>query len=146
MKIEHFILANSSSIDHERNTLSVWDFMEDVEVRTNTLGIVFPIHAILVLKRDRNEVGELPFNGKIEIMDPTGKEIVTHELSAKMDPKHRRLRVKMNLGVPVSKSGFYTFRISGLDSKPMAAETDINITVHVDRPAVSRGQDEGNRI
>lgn len=143
MKIEHFILANSSSIDQERNTLSVWDFMEDIEVRTNVPGIVFPVHAIVVLKRDRNEVGELPFKGKIEIIDPSGKEIVTHELSARMEAKHRGLRVKMNLGVPISQSGLYTFRI-GSDNKPIATETDINITVHVDRPVVSRGPNESN--
>jgi hypothetical protein len=133
MNIEHFILATNSSIDSERNSLSIFDVIEDIDIHTSVSNIIIPIQAILVLKRSQNEEGEFQFKGNLEIIGPSDEKLVDQPLIGKMEPIHRRLRLKINIGLPVVKSGFYKFKVSGEEGSNLLAERDARITLHFEK-------------
>lgn len=129
MMIEHFLLANSSSIDMNTNSLSAFGILDDMQVQAPpgmTLNLTF--HAILVVKR-MNEEGPIEQNFKMTVLSPDGNRIGQELLMpVAMQPQHRRTRLRVITEVPVSKSGTYVVRMECLE-RPMVSR---DVTLHIE--------------
>lgn len=129
MMIEHFLLANSSSIDMNTNSLSAFGILDDMQIQAPpgmTLNLTF--HAILVVKR-MNEEGPIQQNFRMTVMAPDGNRIGQELLMpVAMQPQHRRTRLRVITEVPVSKSGTYVVRMECVD-RPMISR---DVTLHIE--------------
>jgi hypothetical protein len=112
MKIEHMILCRDTVIDRDRNTLSVFDVVEDLAIKAGGKVAIIPFHLLAVFRRD-NEVGEKELEFELVISNPSGKELVKLKLPMRIEAKHRRSRLRINGTFPVDSSGDYTFTVSG---------------------------------
>ncbi len=129
MMIEHFLLANSSSIDMNTNSLSAFGILDDMQIQAPpgmTLNLTF--HAILVVKR-MNEEGPIQQNFRMTVLAPDGNRIGQELLMpVAMQPQHRRTRLRVITEVPVSKTGTYVVRMECVD-RPMISR---DVTLHIE--------------
>jgi hypothetical protein len=129
MEIEHLIIANGSSIDQERNALSVFDMIEDFQIQTNVEKIHVPIQVILVLKREPAETGESKQKFRFEIYGPDGARTFHQEFPVSLAPAQRRFRMRAGLPLVISRSGSYRFALLRIDKPEVSRETDIIVQV-----------------
>src|SRR5205085_1850898 len=115
--------------------LSIFDVIEDLDVHSNTANISIPIQAIAILKRSEGEDGELAFVGQLEVTGPSGQSLINQPINARMETQHRRIRIKVNLGLPIQGSGLYKFKMRGRNGDVMTVETDVRIAFHLERGA-----------
>jgi hypothetical protein len=130
MVIEHFILANSSSIDMNTNSLSVFGILDDMQIQAPpgmVLNLTF--HSILVVGRGR-ETGPIQTNFKMTVYSPDqkpiGKELV---MPLNMDPNHRRARLRVITEIPVSQSGNYTIKMEKANDPSLNREVSVYIQI-----------------
>jgi hypothetical protein len=130
MKIEHFILANNSSIDINTNTLSVFGIMEDMQIQAppgTNLGLTF--HAVLVVKRE-SEVGVINSGFVMTVFAPNGSKIGQEvKMPLSMQPAHRRSRLRVIAEIPVLHSGNYRVRMENSENQNIAAEVNLHIQI-----------------
>jgi hypothetical protein len=114
------ILAQSSAVDRDNNLLSIFDIVE-----TLTLGVAgnLPDNAVLPVKLELISLWERESDGspltckiKFVFKDPDGKILNegTGVLELASQHKRNRFRTRFN-GVPVTKTGIYTYEILSLE-------------------------------
>ena len=130
MQIEHFILANNSSIDINTNSLSVFGILDDMQIQAPagmTLNLTF--HAILIVKRDSDQ-GAINSSFIMSVIAPNGNKIGQEiKMPVAMQPVHRRSRLRVIAEVPVNQSGSYKFRMVNTDNEKLASEVSLNIQI-----------------
>src|SRR3982751_1810408 len=94
MEIEHLILASGSSIDQERNSLSVFEMLEDFHIQTSAPGIQVPFQLVCVLKREPAETGESKQTFRFQVIGPDGASLFDQEVPANLPQEQRRARVR----------------------------------------------------
>lgn len=120
MKNAWSIICEKSVIDAQSNLLSLFNCVEEVEIKIDKTKIVknskliAPINLQLIsLWMINNYVKENLFIIKIELVDPEGAILSEFSNTLKSQPGNKRLRSINNIqGMPVTKSGRYYFRIS----------------------------------
>ena len=130
MQIEHFILAKESSIDQERNSLSIFDMIEDIQIQAAqpTAAIPLGMQAIAGFRREA-EQGEITSRISLRVLRPDGEMVFNKILPFQMKPEHRRFRIRMNLGFLVTTSGEYRFIIDQ-DGSPQTRR-EVVLGIHV---------------
>lgn len=114
------IIAQSSALDKDSNLLSIFDI---VEVLTfNMAGeipenLAFPVKLELISLWEREEIGKpMDLKVKFVLKDPDGKTLNEGEGLIEMAKHHKRNRFRARfLGLPVTKSGIYTYEIISLE-------------------------------
>lgn len=107
---EHFILAHSSSIDMDANTISVFQFLEDLTIHTSSQQAQLPVQAILIAKREQ-ERGKIETQFTLKVSDPQEKEIIVQNFNLKMEDGHRRSRLRVNFSIPILATGEHVVRV-----------------------------------
>ena len=130
MQIEHFILANNSSIDINTNSLSVFGILDDMQIQAPpglTLNLTF--HAVLIVKREI-EQGAINSNFTMSVFAPNGSKLGQEvKLPVTMQPVHRRTRLRVITDIPVSQSGNYKVRMVNTDNEKIFSEVSLNIQI-----------------
>lgn len=130
MKIEHFILANNSSIDINTNSLSVFGILEDMQIQAPpgaNLGLTF--HAVLIVKRE-NETGLISSGFTMSVFAPNGNKIGNEvKMPLNMQPAHRRSRLRVIAEIPLQHSGTYRVRMVNSEDESIAAEVNLNLQI-----------------
>lgn len=110
MYIEFLLLARDSSIDVEKNTLSVFDLIEDIDVKTDLPEVQLPIQIVCSFRREQ-ETGPFEDRAVLKISGPDGSKVIDQVLPVKLSETHRRCRFRLTTNVPISASGPYTFTV-----------------------------------
>lgn len=103
MFIEYLLLAQDSSIDQEKNSLSVFGILEDLDIKTNLSEVHFPFQVIISIRRDK-ETGPIESNINLKLHPPNSQP-VTQSLPFKMNSEHRRFRMRVNVAILINSSG-----------------------------------------
>lgn len=136
------IVALSSAIDKDNNTLSLFDILEELTLQISgniPEQTVIPVNHHLMCLWEREETGT-PFTLKFNVLlrDPLGK--VIHENSAEvvMEAPHKRARFRAQFnGFPVSVPGTYRYEIVNLDpEKDKEVIGAVSIEVKVAQQAI----------
>ena len=130
MNLEHLILARDSSIDFEKNTVSIFDMIEELVIRSTEPSFSFPLQMLLILRRTI-EVGGIKTKLTIAITAPGGETVSNTEINLVMAPEHKRTRVRMNVALPITTSGDYVIRVAAPGLK---VESSLTVTFHRDEP------------
>ncbi len=135
MDIEHFILAHGSSIDQERNSLSVFEIVEDfgITVPGTVPQVTLPVQIIVVLRREPAEWGETQQTFRLELFNPDAAAVFQQDFPIKLQAQHRRARFRINMPFMVGKAGSYRFKLSRADKEEIMRETDIIVQVRVEQ-------------
>lgn len=117
MIIEHLILATNSSVDKDRNTLSIFDVVEDIQlVKPKDQQVNFPVQIIAVIKRDNNDIGEIRSTFLLTLDGPKKKDLLGPiKLPVNLSSEHKRQRLRVNIMCPVNESGEYHFTLQKED-------------------------------
>jgi len=130
MVIEHFILANNSSIDINTNSLSVFGILDDMQIQAPpglTLNLTF--HAILIVKRE-SEQGPVNSNFTMSVYAPNGNKLGQDvKMPVAMQPVHRRTRLRVITDIPVTQSGNYKVRMVNSENEKVFSEVSLNIQI-----------------
>lgn len=122
MVVEHLILAQNSSIDLDNNSLSVFQFLEDVTIHSPQPNVPLPVQMIVVLRRDLNEKELIQSGFKVRVFDPQNKEVFSKILPLEMKPEHRRSRLRLNFNLLLQLSGNYRAEVV-LEKQPEVARS-----------------------
>ncbi len=123
MKLEHLIIAKESSIDFEKNTLSVFDVIEDLTIDSPMERVGFPVQAIAVIKRE-DEKGRIEGVADLNVISPNFERLVHQKIKFVQEQEHRRTRMRINIMLPIDRTGVYTFQING---QGFSGEIDIGV-------------------
>lgn len=119
------ILCQSSSVDANNNSLSLFNVIDDITIDINPpadgkLPDVFgvPVNSNLVTLWKRRMVGdEIVADVDVRLLDPTGKELQKMVYNMKIPADKSQARSIMNIqGFPVTVAGVYVFKISVKES------------------------------
>lgn len=113
MIIEHFFLAQDSSVDIHTNMISIFGLIEDLQFEnTGSHPINFPCQVILFVKREQ-EAGAISKSYTLQIFGPDGNIIgAPQAIPTTLQPQHKRTRVRVNTSLPVTRGGDYRFTLS----------------------------------
>lgn len=129
MTVEHLILARTSSIDGERNVLSVFEFIEDMTIPADIAkappGGAIEAQVIIVCRRD-SERGPFARKLRLEYHQPDG-DVRNIDLSADFAAGIRRHRNRVVLSLMVSKPGEHRFQLKESPGKKTLAQISIVI-------------------
>lgn len=130
MKIEHFILANNSSIDINTNTLSVFGILEDMQIQAPPgINLNLTFHAVLVVKREA-ETGVINSGFTMNVFAPNGNKIGQDvKMPLSMQPAHRRSRLRVIAEIPIVHSGNYRVRMTNAEDETLFSEVNLNIKI-----------------
>ena len=130
MQIEHFILANNSSIDINTNTLSVFGILDDMQIQAPAgMPLNLTFHAILIVKRE-TENGPINSSFVMSVIGPNGMKIGQEiKMPAVMQAVHRRSRLRVITEIPVVLSGVYRVRMVNQDHEKISSEVSLNIQI-----------------
>jgi hypothetical protein len=130
MIVEHFILARDSSIDRDKNTMSIFDMIEElqVQVQAGVASIQLGVQAIAVLARQA-ETGAIRAFFTLKVLSPKGDVISQENIPAVFAENHKRLRLRMNMGFTVTEPGTYTFRFEKGDDPTVSREGTIGVDI-----------------
>jgi hypothetical protein len=137
MIIEHLILAAASSVDRDRNTLSVFDFLEDVQLELpqgQTARI--PLQVIAVVRRDASDIGEIRSNFVLSAFGPGKAQLGRNDIPVNLAAQHARQRVRVDTALEITGAGEYLFRFEKGDLPSLNREISIRATV---MPRIGRG-------
>ena len=130
MVIEHFILANNSSIDVNTNALSVFGILDDIQIQAPpgvTLNLAF--HALLIVKRE-TELGVLNSSFTMSAYAPNGAKIGQDvKMPVAMQAVHRRTRLRVITEIPITQSGNYRVRMVSSENEKISSEVSLNIQI-----------------
>ncbi len=114
------ILAQSSAIDKDNNTVSLFDIIE--EVTFNVGGSVpekvgFPFNYHLITLWEREKIGEkIELKFKMVLRDPKNQILGENEGLIKMESQHKRFRFRAQFqGMSVTGPGVYRYDIISLE-------------------------------
>lgn len=140
------IVAQSSSVDLDRNSLSLFDIVEEISFQIPGIlpeNAVFPINLQLVSLWERDEIGtDTELKVKTILKDPKNKILVGVEGLIKMKPQHKRFRYRNQFqGMPITGSGAYKYEILSLEpdktgGKELLASAGIEVKI-VNQPIKS---------
>ncbi|HTR18775.1 MAG TPA: hypothetical protein VMH91_02225 [Candidatus Paceibacterota bacterium] len=146
------ILALSSSIDRDKNSLSLFDILEEITIQLAgpvPEQFAFPVNMELISLWEREQVGEnVELKFKFLLKDPNGKILSESEGVLKMEPQHKRSRFRAQFqGVPITGPGVYRFEIISLEpekteGKDLLASVPLEIKVMIKSPITI----EGNKV
>ena len=128
MLIEHFILARNSSIDQETKNLSIFEFIEDIQIQSTGGTIALPLQLVAVVRRE-NEVGALDLNFGLEISGPAPQPALIPNIKIRMEANHSRSRLRVNLQAPITGGGLYKFSLRSSDGRNLMASIQIQISL-----------------
>jgi len=130
MIIEHLILARDSSVDRDKNTLSVFDFLEDVQVEApKGAKVRIALQVITVIGREDHEVGEVRANFVLTAVSPLGTVLTKNDLPVVMASGQNRQRMRMNLAIEAVESGSYVFKLAKGDDADRAREISFRLSM-----------------
>ena len=132
MLIEHFIVANNSSIDVNTNSLSVFGIMDDLQIQAPAgMALNLSFHAILVVKREQeSELGQLNSRFVMNVFAPNGSQIGQDMvMPITMQASHRRARFRVIAEIPLTQSGIYRLRISNTENPKVMSEVNLHIQI-----------------
>ncbi len=121
------ILAQSSSIDRDNNTLSLFDILEEITfqiVGPTPEKTVLPLNLQLVSLWERENSGK-PESLRIKFVlrDPANNVLTENEGELRMEPHHKRSRFRAQFqGMPVTGPGRYRYEILSLEPKKTKGE------------------------
>ena len=90
MRLEHFIVARASAIDKDRNTISVFDILEDITLGNVAGTVPIPVEMIIVFRREKGETGPV----KHEVSLRSGPESTEKRFLVSFAEHHTRYRVR----------------------------------------------------
>ncbi len=130
MVIEHFLLSNSSSIDMNTNSLSVFGVLDDMQIQAPPgMALNLTFHAILIVKRE-SEKGPVQGNFKMTVTAPDGSQIGKDLLMpVTMQQAHRRTRLRVITEISVTHSGTYSVKMESIETPSISREVGINIQI-----------------
>ncbi len=133
------IVAQSSAVDRDSNSLSLFDIVEEI---TFQVGGVIPDKAVLpfnlqvVSLWERDEVGtDFDLKLKIILRDPKNQILHEGEGAIKMEPTHKRFRLRAQFqGFPVTVPGTYRYEIISAqpektDGKELLATASMDVKI-----------------
>lgn len=126
MRVEHFVLAQNSAVDRDSNALSVFGFLEDLNIQSIQKQVNVAAQAVIVLRKEEAE-GPIDDVIRFTVIDPSEKTIVSQVIPLKVSEKHLRQRVRVNFIVVANSSGTYKFRVNRKDD--FSAEQSIKINI-----------------
>lgn len=115
------VVCSLSSIDRERNNVSLFNIVEQFNIPKQFFGskektTVAPInHEIVTFWRKIINIDdrEMIIDFEISWVDPTGKSLAKFVSPLKCDAKNRRTRFKIQVaGLPLTVPGDYVYKIS----------------------------------
>ncbi len=114
------LVALSSAIDRDNNTLSLFDILEELTLQ---VAGAIPEHAVIPVNHhllslwEREESGlPLALKFKVLLRDPEGKVLHENEAEVLMEAKHKRARFRAQFnGFPVTGEGTYRYEIVSLE-------------------------------
>lgn len=130
MVIEHFMLANNSSIDVNSNSLSVFGFLDDMQIQAPPGAIVnLQFHAIIVVKRE-GESGPIHSKMVMTMLGPNKKKVGNDvQIPLSFEPTHRRTRLRILSECPIAQGGNYTIKVSCPDDETLSRELVVNVHI-----------------
>jgi hypothetical protein len=140
MDIEHLILAAGTSIDQERNSVSVFDLLEDLNIQTGGGPVQIPFQILVVLKREPAETGEVKQNFRFQIVGADGVASFDQQFAAQVPADQRRFRMRAALPLNLTRSGLYRFVLSRVDSPEVVRETDVIVKLSKAEPGPGQPQ------
>lgn len=132
MLIEHFIIANNSSIDVNTNSLSVFGVMDDMQIQAPAgMPLNLSFHAILVVKREREmDLGQLNSSFMMSVFAPNGTQIGQDmRMPVMMQASHRRARLRVIAEIPLTQSGTYRLKMVNGENAKVASEVGLHIQI-----------------
>lgn len=110
MEIEHLILAHSSSLDKDTNTLSIFNLFEDITINRNRSNspITIPMHAIVIVLRG-SEKGKQTTEVTFSATTPDNKPVFSEKFPIILEENHKRYRLRINFQLPIASSGDFQF-------------------------------------
>lgn len=127
MKLEHFILAQNSSVDKDTNLLSIFNFLEDLNIQTPAPNPNIGAQAVIVLHRGDNK-GPIQNQFRFMVISPSGETLVNTTVPFQFGDTHIRQRIRVNFTFVVQSSGDYQFRVES-DGLGVAGSQSIKINV-----------------
>ena len=131
MFVEHLIIAANSSIDFERNTMSVFDFIESVQIEMpqGMAKAPIPIHVIAIVKRESQDVGEIRTNFVLSTFGPGDVKQHRNDVPVNIAANVNRQRIRINAHFEVGATGIYKCRFEKGDNPNVSREISIDATV-----------------
>lgn len=138
------ILAQSSAIDQNSNTLSLFDILEEIAFQTNgpvPKKMVIPINTQLVSLWERGDaVGKVEFKFKFILRDPKKQILSERESVLKMEEHHKRSRFRAQLqGMPITVPGMYRYEIVSLEPQKTGGKefiASVSVEVKIDNQSI----------
>lgn len=138
------ILAQSSAVDQTKNSLSIFDIVEEITIQIGGQlpdQFVFPVNMMLVSLWERDKMGEsADLKLRIRLKDPKDEILFNNEASLHMDPHHKRSRLLVQLqGMPVRGEGTYLYEIVSMEpektgGKELVASVSVQVKILVQSP------------
>lgn len=130
MEIEHLILASDSSVDAEKNTLSIFNLIEDIQINSPLPEVSIPAQIIVVIRRGKKEKGKISSSFKFSSFVPDANDPQWVAIPVEMPESVSRHRIRLNIIIQVKKSGLYRFQIEENGKSEIFRE--ISLTINLD--------------
>lgn len=128
MNIEHLIIARGSSVDSDSNSLSVFEFIEDLTIQSAPGPIAIPMQVIAVFKRT-DEQGPIRAVFRLSIEAPNQSNVVEQEVPVNFESTHVRNRLRINAPLPVERAGIYWIKIQKVDEPGISRVVELNVSL-----------------
>lgn len=128
MKVEHFILAQNSAVDRDTNLLSVFNFLEDLNIQTPAPNPNIGAQAVIVLKRE-SESGNIQDQFRFMVLSPSGETLVNTTVPYQFNDQHVRQRVRVNFTFVIPATGNFKFRVESEGNNAFSAEQSVRINI-----------------
>lgn len=132
MKVDHLILAKGSSVDRDTHSLSVFEMIEQMQIKAPKFPVNVPVHAIIVYRREKSEEGVLIEPWRLNVFDPQEKVLLSQNIEVKMDVEHSRQRVRINFPIQISSDGEYKVRVSHVNDQSETRELELDVKAITD--------------
>ena len=113
MILEHLILARDSSIDRDKNTVSIFDIIEEIAIRTDAQVVSLPVQLFVVLRREK-ETGRIDEKLGLVALSPQSEQLFNVSVPFVMAAEHKRSRIRVNIDLPLKATGDYKLKLEGM--------------------------------
>jgi hypothetical protein len=117
-KLTWAILCSDSSIDRERNNVSLFNVIDQINVPgevviTENAVLGIKLQLVAMLRRDKENLSNEKYNVLFEQIGPKGVSLSRNEVVAEFPEGNHRIRLIFAFnGLPVSEIGAHVFNIS----------------------------------
>ncbi len=138
MIVEHFLIARGSSVDRDTQSLSVFEFIEQIQVQAPRFPVMLPVHAVVVIRRTKEEEGPLRGIYRLSVENPFGEEVLAQDIPVTFEQNHSRQRVRLNFPLPVGGSGIYYVAVENTNDSEDWSEIPLEVkAVEVAPPTIN---------